>query len=161
MMLVASIGSSDQADERVLQLTPGVVELEQIERSSGEDVGAKAINNELGQEFVQALAGLTDDIDGDLRAHLALAWIVGIDLVRAVGGSEPLASATTEQVVRNVLPAVRTLLAALPDLPLMPTGGIGRDDAWEWIRAGAVAVGMGSALQGVTPEQLRYMLATF
>ena len=57
--------------------------------------------------------------------------------------------------------AVSDLLAALPDLPLMPTGGIGRDDAWEWIRAGAVAVGMGSALKGMTPEQFRYMLATF
>ena len=57
--------------------------------------------------------------------------------------------------------AVRDLLAALPDLPLMPTGGIGLADAVEWIRAGAVAVGMGSALTGVTPEQLRYLLATF
>jgi 2-dehydro-3-deoxyphosphogluconate aldolase/(4S)-4-hydroxy-2-oxoglutarate aldolase len=57
--------------------------------------------------------------------------------------------------------AVRDLLAALPDLPLMPTGGIGLADAAEWIRAGAVAVGMGSALTGVTPEQLRYLLASF
>jgi 2-dehydro-3-deoxyphosphogluconate aldolase/(4S)-4-hydroxy-2-oxoglutarate aldolase len=57
--------------------------------------------------------------------------------------------------------AVRDVLAALPDLPLMPTGGIGLADAGEWIRAGAVAVGMGSALTGVTPEQFRYLLATF
>jgi 2-dehydro-3-deoxyphosphogluconate aldolase/(4S)-4-hydroxy-2-oxoglutarate aldolase len=57
--------------------------------------------------------------------------------------------------------AIRDVLAALPDLPLMPTGGIGLADAGEWIRAGAVAVGMGSALNGVTPEQLRYLIATF
>jgi len=57
--------------------------------------------------------------------------------------------------------AVRDVLAALPDLPLMPTGGISRDDAGEWIRAGAVAVGMGSALNGLTAEQLRCLLAAF
>jgi 2-dehydro-3-deoxyphosphogluconate aldolase/(4S)-4-hydroxy-2-oxoglutarate aldolase len=57
--------------------------------------------------------------------------------------------------------AIRDVLAALPELPLMPTGGIGLADAGEWIRAGALAVGMGSALTGVTPEQLRYLIATF
>lgn len=41
---------------------------------------------------------------------------------------------------------LRDLLQALPQLPLVPTGGIGTDDAAEWIRAGAVAVGMGGAL---------------
>ena len=57
--------------------------------------------------------------------------------------------------------ALRDLLAALPDLPLMPAGGIDFADAVEWIRAGAVAVGMGSALTGVTGEELRYLLASF
>lgn len=57
--------------------------------------------------------------------------------------------------------AVRDVLAALPDLPLMPTGGIGRDDAGDWIRAGAVAVGLGSALDGITPDELGRLLATF
>jgi 2-dehydro-3-deoxyphosphogluconate aldolase / (4S)-4-hydroxy-2-oxoglutarate aldolase len=34
----------------------------------------------------------------------------------------------------------------MPQVKLMPTGGVSIDNAGEWIRAGAVAVGMGSAL---------------
>jgi 2-dehydro-3-deoxyphosphogluconate aldolase/(4S)-4-hydroxy-2-oxoglutarate aldolase len=34
----------------------------------------------------------------------------------------------------------------LPQVKLMPTGGVTPDNAGEWIRAGAVAVGLGSAL---------------
>lgn len=41
---------------------------------------------------------------------------------------------------------VRDLLAPLPDLKLLPTGGVTPDSAVEWITAGAVAVGLGSAL---------------
>lgn len=36
--------------------------------------------------------------------------------------------------------------AALPQAPVIPTGGVTIDDAPEWIAAGAVACGMGSAL---------------
>jgi 2-dehydro-3-deoxyphosphogluconate aldolase/(4S)-4-hydroxy-2-oxoglutarate aldolase len=42
--------------------------------------------------------------------------------------------------------SLRDLLQALPQLPLVPTGGIPLDDAAEWIRAGAVTVGMGGSL---------------
>ena len=41
---------------------------------------------------------------------------------------------------------LRTLLAALPDAKLLPTGGITAATAAEWLAAGAVAVGVGSAL---------------
>jgi 2-dehydro-3-deoxyphosphogluconate aldolase/(4S)-4-hydroxy-2-oxoglutarate aldolase len=34
----------------------------------------------------------------------------------------------------------------LPELRLMPTGGVTRENAGDWIRAGAVAIGAGSAL---------------
>jgi 2-dehydro-3-deoxyphosphogluconate aldolase/(4S)-4-hydroxy-2-oxoglutarate aldolase len=36
--------------------------------------------------------------------------------------------------------------APLPQLKLMPTGGVTLDNAGDWIRAGAVAVGVGTAL---------------
>ena len=36
--------------------------------------------------------------------------------------------------------------APLPQLRLMPTGGVTRDNAGEWIKAGAVAIGVGTAL---------------
>lgn len=41
---------------------------------------------------------------------------------------------------------IRDLRAPMPQLRLMPTGGVTLDNAGEWIRAGAVAVGVGSAL---------------
>jgi 2-dehydro-3-deoxyphosphogluconate aldolase/(4S)-4-hydroxy-2-oxoglutarate aldolase len=34
----------------------------------------------------------------------------------------------------------------LPEIKLMPTGGVSLTNAGDWIRAGAVAVGVGSAL---------------
>jgi 2-dehydro-3-deoxyphosphogluconate aldolase/(4S)-4-hydroxy-2-oxoglutarate aldolase len=36
--------------------------------------------------------------------------------------------------------------APLPHVRLMPTGGVTRDNAGDWIRAGAVAIGVGTAL---------------
>jgi len=41
---------------------------------------------------------------------------------------------------------LKDVRAPLPELRLMPTGGVTLDNAGEWIRAGAVAVGVGSAL---------------
>ena len=38
------------------------------------------------------------------------------------------------------------VLAPMPHLKLMPTGGVSLTNAGDWIRAGAVAVGVGSAL---------------
>lgn len=41
---------------------------------------------------------------------------------------------------------IRDLRAPMPQLKLMPTGGVSLDNAGDWIRAGAVAVGVGSSL---------------
>jgi 2-dehydro-3-deoxyphosphogluconate aldolase/(4S)-4-hydroxy-2-oxoglutarate aldolase len=41
---------------------------------------------------------------------------------------------------------IKDVRAPLPQVKLMPTGGVSLDNAGEWIRAGAVAVGLGSAL---------------
>ncbi len=41
---------------------------------------------------------------------------------------------------------VKDVRAPLPQLKLMPTGGVSLDNAGDWIRAGAIAVGAGSAL---------------
>jgi 2-dehydro-3-deoxyphosphogluconate aldolase/(4S)-4-hydroxy-2-oxoglutarate aldolase len=45
----------------------------------------------------------------------------------------------------SYLTAVR---APLPDVPLIPTGGIALEEAGTWLAAGAVAVGVGSPLIG-------------
>lgn len=41
---------------------------------------------------------------------------------------------------------IKDVRAPLPQVKLMPTGGVSLDNAGDWIRAGAVAVGVGSAL---------------
>jgi 2-dehydro-3-deoxyphosphogluconate aldolase/(4S)-4-hydroxy-2-oxoglutarate aldolase len=41
---------------------------------------------------------------------------------------------------------IKDLRAPMPQLKLMPTGGVSIDNAGDWIRAGAVAVGVGSSL---------------
>ncbi|MFJ7215895.1 TetR family transcriptional regulator [Amycolatopsis sp. NPDC098790] len=84
--------------------------LETYLRSSGSDGVAAAIREEIGEEYARVLATLTDAPDAELRADLALAWLMGIALVREVSGKEPLASADPDEVGRLVLTAVRTLL---------------------------------------------------
>lgn len=49
--------------------------------------------------------------------------------------------------------SIHDLRAALPQAPLVVTGGIAPEDAPDWIRAGAVAVGLGSALTKGGAEQ--------
>ncbi len=46
--------------------------------------------------------------------------------------------------------ALRDMLAALPDLRLVPTGGVTVNSAGDWIMAGAFAVGVGSILSSAT-----------
>lgn len=43
---------------------------------------------------------------------------------------------------------LRAILAPLPHARLLPTGGVRPENAGEWLRAGAAAVGIGSALLG-------------
>ena len=45
---------------------------------------------------------------------------------------------------------IKDVRAPLPQVKLMPTGGVTLDNAGDWIRAGAVAVGVGSALVDAT-----------
>jgi 2-dehydro-3-deoxyphosphogluconate aldolase/(4S)-4-hydroxy-2-oxoglutarate aldolase len=66
--------------------------------------------------------------------EILTAWEMGADLVKLfpaeVGGPA-------------YLKAVR---APLPHIPLVPTGGVGQDNAAEYIRAGAAAIAVGSSL---------------
>ncbi|MEV6899729.1 TetR family transcriptional regulator [Amycolatopsis sp. NPDC051372] len=84
--------------------------LETYLRSTGTDGAGAALRDQLGEEYARALASLTDEPDAALRADLALAWLLGIGLVRAVTHKDPLASASPEDVARLTGPAVRTLL---------------------------------------------------
>lgn len=44
------------------------------------------------------------------------------------------------------IPAFADLRTVFPETRFVPTGGVGRDDAAAWLEAGALAVGVGSAL---------------
>lgn len=44
------------------------------------------------------------------------------------------------------MPFFKAVLAPMPHLKLMPTGGVTLDNAGDWLKAGAVAVGVGTAL---------------
>lgn len=117
------------------------------------------------------------DLVADAGAGFVVAPILDFEVVAAARRrglvTMPAAFTPTEMVsaVRagadlvKVFPAsawspgsIRDVLAALPDLALLPTGGIGLDDARDWISAGAVAVGMGSALNGVSSDQVQDLL---
>ena len=62
------------------------------------------------------------------------AWEAGADIVKVFP-----ATALGPGYIKDVR-------APLPQLKLMPTGGVTLDNAGDWIRAGAVAVGVGTAL---------------
>ena len=57
----------------------------------------------------------------------------------------------------------RDIRGPLPQIPLMPTGGVNMDNIRDFKKAGAVAFGVGSALvpasQGVTVDELRELTA--
>jgi 2-dehydro-3-deoxyphosphogluconate aldolase/(4S)-4-hydroxy-2-oxoglutarate aldolase len=56
---------------------------------------------------------------------------------------------------------IKDVRAPLPHVKLMPTGGVSLDNAGDWIRAGAVAVGIGSALLDANAiESGRYEVIT-
>jgi len=66
--------------------------------------------------------------------EILTAWDAGADFVKVFP-----ASAVGPSFIRDIR-------GPLPDVLLVPTGGIGVDDAVEWLRAGATAVGVGGAL---------------
>ncbi|KJK42912.1 2-dehydro-3-deoxyphosphogluconate aldolase [Lentzea aerocolonigenes] len=54
---------------------------------------------------------------------------------------------------------VKDVLAVLPYAPLVPTGGVAPADVPNWLAAGAVACGVGSALSRTPLDEIRKLLA--
>ena len=66
--------------------------------------------------------------------EILTAWELGADLVKVFPAT-------------SVGPGyLRDIRGPLPQVKLVPTGGVSVDNAGDWLRAGAVAVGVGSAL---------------
>jgi 2-dehydro-3-deoxyphosphogluconate aldolase / (4S)-4-hydroxy-2-oxoglutarate aldolase len=66
--------------------------------------------------------------------EILTAWEAGADVVKVFP-----ATALGPGYLKDVL-------APLPQVKLMPTGGVTRENAGDWIKAGAVAIGVGSAM---------------
>ncbi|MYW89924.1 helix-turn-helix transcriptional regulator [Amycolatopsis rubida] len=89
---------------------PASRSIETYLRSSGTDRADEALRAQLDAEYTRALSGLTDAPDAELRADLAMAWLLGIGLVRSITRKDPLATAPADEIERLIGPAVRTLL---------------------------------------------------
>lgn len=94
-----------------------------------------------------------------------VAWTAGRGIPMFPGAATPtevLAAWRAGAAGVKVFPAsvvgpafVRELRGPLPDIPLLPTGGVTVDNAAAYIEAGAAAVGIGSWLfAGGTPDSI-------
>ncbi|WP_370622901.1 TetR/AcrR family transcriptional regulator [Streptomyces tsukubensis] len=83
--------------------------LEVYLRSIGSADSAPETVRALGDEYVTALAALSTSDDGVLRAELAMAWLLGIGLMRVVIKKEPLVNADPEEVCGLVLRVLERL----------------------------------------------------
>nr|WP_031223734.1 TetR/AcrR family transcriptional regulator [Streptomyces roseochromogenus] len=79
-------------------------------RSIGSADAAPDTVRALGEEYAAALAALSPADDSTLRAQLAMAWLLGIGLMRVVVAQEPLASAEPDEICGHVLTALEGLL---------------------------------------------------
>ncbi|MEU6509036.1 TetR family transcriptional regulator [Streptomyces sp. NPDC046942] len=79
-------------------------------RSIGSADAAPDTVRALGEEYAAALATLSSADDSTLRAQLAMAWLLGIGVMRTVVGQEPLASAEPDEICGHVLTALESLL---------------------------------------------------
>lgn len=100
---------------------------------------------EVGQRY-----GAATVIGTSTPTEMLQAQTLGADLIKVFPASQ-----WTPKTLADVL-------AALPQLRCVPTGGIAPQDAADWIRAGAVAVGLGSGLtKGADPTaQVATLLAS-
>ncbi len=95
-------------------------------RSAGSSEVVDALRDELGVAYTAEFAALAggdpgapqgpdgpDGADAVLRAELLLAWLLGVNLLRNVLGSEAIRDADPDVVVGHVVRAARTMLHGL------------------------------------------------
>ncbi|MEU6173079.1 TetR family transcriptional regulator [Streptantibioticus parmotrematis] len=88
---------------------PGDRSLEVYLRSVGGRDEAADTLQALGTRYAEALASLSGAPDAVLRAELAMAWLLGIGLLRVVEPRAPLSEAAPEEICALVLRAVERL----------------------------------------------------
>jgi 2-dehydro-3-deoxyphosphogluconate aldolase/(4S)-4-hydroxy-2-oxoglutarate aldolase len=124
---------------------PGVeVGVGTVRRAEEVDAAAEA-----GATFV--VAPNTDPRVGERAAELGLAWYPGAFSPTEIAAAWDLGATAVKVFPAGLAGGPRYLSevrAPLDDVLLVPTGGVTVDDVPGYLRAGAVAVGMGSPLIG-------------
>ena len=137
--------------------TPGAVELiAQVRRAFGDDVLAgmgsvldadqtrRAV--EAGARYVVSPVFRRAVIDEAHRLGVPAmpAGFTPTEILDAHEAGADIVKITPAEVLGPAF--IKGVLAPMPFLRLMPTGGVTTENVGEWLRAGAVAVGVGSAL---------------
>lgn len=109
------------------------------DQATGEaiDAGARLIVCPHLDEAIVRFAGERDVAcipGGFTPTEIFRAWTIGASMVKVFP-----AGPVGPRYIRDVL-------APLNDIPLVPTGGVSLDNAGDFVRAGAAALGLGSAL---------------
>ncbi|CDR17001.1 TetR/AcrR family transcriptional regulator [Streptomyces iranensis] len=93
---------------------PGSRALATLLRSvdSGDEIGTAV--RAISDDYARVLASLSSADNHELRADLALSWLLGIGMMRVLVGKEPLADADPNEVCALVTSALGTLLDGLP-----------------------------------------------
>lgn len=134
--------------------TPGALETIEALTSEGSAVGAGTVRT-LAQARDAHAAGATFLVSPLLDLEV-VRYAVENGLVALPGCLTPSEMATAQlagaQLVK-IFPAhlwspaaLAGMLEAMPDLRCVPTGGVSAESAPAWVRAGAVAVGVGGSL---------------
>ncbi|MEM6326621.1 MAG: bifunctional 4-hydroxy-2-oxoglutarate aldolase/2-dehydro-3-deoxy-phosphogluconate aldolase [Bacteroidota bacterium] len=131
--------------------------------------GIRAVTEALGEAVLVGAGSVTDAATTEAAVNAGARYVVSpvfkreiieaahaMDAAAMPGCFTPTEILTAHEAgadVAKVFPAgslgpgfIKGVLAPMPFLKLMPTGGVSLDNATEWLRAGAVAVGAGSAL---------------
>jgi 2-dehydro-3-deoxyphosphogluconate aldolase/(4S)-4-hydroxy-2-oxoglutarate aldolase len=136
--------------------TPGALEVVTRWSEAGRPVGVgTAVSPQQVDAAVDAGASFIVS-PGILEPVIERALELGVDVVPgAFTPTEVLRARELGAVAVKLFPAstggpahVRALRGPLPDVPLVPTGGIGVEDVTSYLEAGASCVGLGGALVG-------------
>ncbi|WP_407566505.1 TetR family transcriptional regulator [Streptomyces sp. 184] len=122
---VLLIGPVEEAGERLTRLLFGVWEnrltrepILAVVRSAVTNRTAEAIfRRMLTRNVVRHVASALPPPDGEMRAELAAAQLVGAAMLRYIARLEPLASADREDLIRRLAPVVQIHLTGTPPTP--------------------------------------------
>jgi AcrR family transcriptional regulator len=79
-------------------------------RSLGTDGEASAVTRDVVAGYAQVLTELSDEPDAELRAHLLLACMFGVGLMRGLAQHQPIEHADADHLRQLLRPLARTLL---------------------------------------------------